>query len=721
MDIPRREFLVTSGALISAGLLAAQQPSPAGAWYEKARRYGHSNFSELDPLTFDVGEWLDYWASLKVDALFVNAGGTMAFYPTKIPHHYVSRFLGRRDLFGEFTAAAKSRGIRVLARVDPKSTFGGAIKAHPEWFMRYESGEYMSRNEGAKKTDPLSDDRIYWTCMFTPYFTEQIPSIMREINRAYDIDGFFAPSWPTSTKPKPCFCETCRRFPQEGPALLERTTVRTLEVVRLWDSLAREKRPQNIYVMNTNGSIEAQQDQKLLTDAVHMINADHQARRDHQGRTGDAPIWNISETGRILHAVAKVKPRVIVTAANSTTRLLWRHISKCDAELTMQYAQSVASGAGLLCAWLGGDDDDRRWREPTKNFFQWHARHEEHFVNRKPMANLGMLLSQSLNAVYAPPKDSDTWEYIHGLYAALLDGRFVFDLVHENDLGADTLKKYSALILPNVAVLSDAQVAQLRQYVESGGSLLATFETGLFNNDGKPREDFPFGDVFDIKRVGARQGALGPDASSYYGRIEKRHEILQGFENTSLLPGCEYRIPVKSSSPPILTVLPPEPGHPPELVYSEVKHTDEPAIVLRETGPSRLVYFPGDIDRSYWRSGHPDISRLLCNAITWVTRGQSPVIVAGEGLAEIYAWETAPGFAVHLLNYNNPNATYGWLHHNYPLAPQRVTMQLPEGAIISRAHLLRAESPLQFRQNGRTVEFVIPRVDDYEVAALYAR
>jgi hypothetical protein len=97
------------------------------------------------------------------------------------------------------------------------------------------------------------------------------------------------------------------------------------------------------------------------------------------------------------------------------------------------------------------------------------------------------------------------------------------------------------------------------------------------------------------------------------------------------------------------------------------------------------------------------------------------VIVAGEGLAEIYAWETAPGFAVHLLNYNNPNATYGWLHHNYPLAPQRVTMQLPEGAIISRAHLLRAESPLQFRQNGRTVEFVIPRVDDYEVAALYAR
>src|SRR4051794_26469300 len=47
---------------------------------------------------------------------------------------------------------------------------------------------------------------------------------------------------------------------------------------------------------------------------------------------------------------------------------------------------------------------------------------------------------------------------VHGrLYYALLDGRFVFDLVHEDDLDPANLKKYSAMVLPNTALLSDEQ------------------------------------------------------------------------------------------------------------------------------------------------------------------------------------------------------------------------------------------------------------------------
>jgi len=721
MKIPRREFLVTSGAFISGAAFGAPQArSSGGAWHEKLRRFAHSNFSEKDPLTFDVDEWIGYWASLKVDALLVNAGGMIAFYPTKIPLHYKSRFLGERDLFGEYVRAAKKKGIRVIARVDPKSTFGGATKVCPDWFVRYEAGEFQCRSEGAKKADPVRDDRIYWTCVFSSYFTEQIPAIMRELNAWYDIDGFFTPSWPTSTKPRACYCAVCKRFEQSGPALMERYLKRTLEIVRLFDSIAKEKRPENIYIMNTNGSIAASQNQKKLADAVPFVNADHQARRDHQGRTGDAPIWNVAQTGRILRAVTGGKPRVIVTAANSTTRLLWRHISKSDAELTTQFAQSTAGGAAILCAWLGGDPEDKRWRETARKFFQWHARHDAHFVNRRSIANLGVVLSQRTNAFYTPPTQTQPWEYLHGLYVALLEGRFLFDFVHEDDLGPKTLRKYSALVLPNVAAMSDEQAAQLRKYAESGGSLLATFETGLFDQDGKPRADFGLGDLFGIRRAGERQGALGPDLSSFYCHIEKKHEILSGFEGTTLLPGAEYRIPVRASSDPIMTVVPAYPGHPPELVYPETPRTNEPAIVVTEKGPSRLVYFPGDIDRSLWRSGHTDVSLLLQNAIRWVLRNQTPVTASGEGMAEVIAWETEPGFAVHMLNYNNPNATWGWLRGHYPIGPQRVRLELPEGARISKAELLRAETGLEFKQTRRTVEFVIPRVVDYEVAALYS-
>ncbi len=53
--------------------------------------------------------------------------------------------------------------------------------------------------------------------------------------------------------------------------------------------------------------------------------------------------------------------------------------------------------------------------------------------------------------------------------------------------------------------------------------------------------------------------------------------------------------------------------------------------------------------------------RLLHNTIRWLTDDERVVEVSGEGLIEMFCWETAPGYAVHLLNYTNPNAHHGWM------------------------------------------------------------
>jgi hypothetical protein len=39
---------------------------------------------------------------------------------------------------------------------------------------------------------------------------------------------------------------------------------------------------------------------------------------------------------------------------------------------------------------------------------------------------------------------------------------------------------------------------------------------------------------------------------------------------------------------------------------------------------------------------------------------------------------------------------------------------------VRRIELLRAEKEIPFRMSGDAVEFAIPSVDDYEVAALYS-
>jgi hypothetical protein len=166
-------------------------------------------------------------------------------------------------------------------------------------------------------------------------------------------------------------------------------------------------------------------------------------------------------------------------------------------------------------------------------------------------------------------------------------------------------------------------------------------------------------------------------------------------------------------------VVPGYVAYPPELSYPPTPRTDEPAVVIRERGQSRLVYFPGDVERTMWRSGHTDLSRLIQNSIRWVLRADAPVTIAGKGVIEAFAWETEPGFAVHVLNYTNPNLHRGWVREIYPIGEQKVRMKLPAGKRIARVELLRAGREIPFQVRNGAVEFTIPSVTDYEVAAIY--
>jgi hypothetical protein len=149
-----------------------------------------------------------------------------------------------------------------------------------------------------------------------------------------------------------------------------------------------------------------------------------------------------------------------------------------------------------------------------------------------------------------------------------------------------------------------------------------------------------------------------------------------------------------------------------------VSHTDQPAVVAHEIGSSRIAYFPGDIERTFWLTGHGDLLRLLHNTIRWISRDERVVEVAGNGFIETFAWETEPGYAVHVLNYTNPHAYQGWIDSVYPLGPQTVSMKLPEAVKLRSVQLLRAETMIPFHLQGDVLKFTIPGIDDYEVAAI---
>ncbi|HEY1338105.1 MAG TPA: alpha-amylase family protein [Bryobacteraceae bacterium] len=700
MPVSRRELLLAGAALpVLAEAQAVSTRNPA--WYQKMRRCGQVNFNEEDPQKLDIPQWVEYWSTLKVDALLLNAGGILAFYPTKIPYHHRSQFLGDRDLFGEFTKAVKARGIRVVARMDCNWAYEEALNAHPEWFQRGADGQPVRHSESAW---------LFATCMFSPYFTEQMPAIIREVNSLYDVDGFFTNGWPGTNRPGPCFCDACKRLAVRGtPAFAEQHMARVLEIWKLWDGAAKEKKLESVYVGNLGGGIRAVTDLRRLAGVAGWFNA------DHQGRSGNTPIWDCAQQGRVAQAVMKGRTITNVTGSYANASPLWRHTAKSPVEATMWMAQTTASGMVPWYHWLGGAPEDQRWRVAGRDFFQWNARNEAHFVNRRSVANLAVVFSQRMNSGYTPPGGGSASDFLQGMYYALVEGRFCFDFVHEDDLSPQVLKKYTAVILPNVAMLSDAQCTQLREYGRTGGGLLATFETGRYDQSGARRKELGLAGAFGISVAGDIEG---PKGNSYYARIEERHPIVAGFEDTNVLPGAEYRLPVKTRLPQILTVVPPYPAFPPEMVYARTKKTDEPAIVLQDIGLGRSVWLPGDVERSFWKSGDGDLSRLLQQAIRWVTHGRAPVSVSGPGLVELFAWETEPGWTVHLLNYTNPNFAKGWFREVYQLGPQTVRMELPEGSRVKSVQALRSGGEVKYRFGGSILEFTLPAVRDYEVAAI---
>lgn len=689
----------------------------AEPWQQRVRRVGQSNMTEHDPAVMSIEEWAGYWHHADAEIVFISVTGILAFYPSKVKFHRHGKYLNGRDFFGECVTAAKKRNMRVVARMSPDLNWGDALEAHPEWAMRNKDGSVQFSGE---------EPRLFKTCMFSTYMDDYIPAIMREVNSLYDVDCFYTNGWPPLGSLPKCHCAICSKLPAAStPAYWRAFNDRVFALWQRYDAIAKEKKPDSFFFANLGGNVRGGPN----LDRLGKIAAWFQA--DNQGRTYDDPaVWGCSLQGRVCNAIMDGKFAANVTAAYSTGSPGWRNASKSPDEAKMWLNETLASGMIPYYHFIGSEDgfcEDRRWQKVGADFFRWTAQHDAHLTTRRSIADIGVVMGQSTQLLYPGPATVRSRAYTHettqGIYDALLRGRYAFDFVHEDRLEPERLSKYRALLLPNVAMLSDSQCRQIGEYVQAGGSIMASFQTSLYDENLHQRADFGLADLLGISKTG---DVIGTNGNAYYARIEApeaspQHPLLAGFNNTNWLAGAENRMPLKPVQNPLLTVVPGFVRYPPELAYPPVPHTDMPAVVLREDGPSRTAYFAGDIERTYWLTGHGDLLQLLHNTINWITRNTRILSVDGEGFIEMFCWETAPGYAVHLLNYTNPNACHGWLQSIHPLGPQTVRMKLPHDLRVQSIELLQAGQNPPFEQQGELLQFTVPRIADYEVAAITVR
>ncbi len=364
---------------------------------------------------------------------------------------------------------------------------------------------------------------------------------------------------------------------------------------------------------------------------------------------------------------------------------------------------------------------DRRWLDVVEKIYNTHYRIERYLRNTGSLARVGMVFTEQSRNYGAERWQQRSADHGQGMYHALVEARIPFEMVNDRLLDQEHIRQFKLLILPNIATLSDRQCDQLRQFTDNGGSLLATFETSLYDENGKKRSDFGLRDLFGITYDGSVEGPM----QNSYLRLRKEplasgfHPVLEGLEDAYRIINTVNRINVKPliEFPKPVTLIPTYPDLPMEHVYPRSPETDIRELYLQDNGKNRMVYFPNDIDRTFWQIMCADHGRLIRNTILWTLNEEPFVEVKGPGVIDVTAWRQENSIAVHLVNLTNPMMVKGPFRELIPVTAQ-VNIRLPEGIKASRIKLLISDKEVPYDHQKNIVVVTIPEIPDHEIIGI---
>ncbi len=673
----RREFLkqtaLAATALAALPAMGADQPSNGFwkplPWYRRTFRWGQTNITEIDPDQYDVEWWRAYWKRTQTQGVVINAGGIVAYYPTDVPLHHRAEHLNGKDLFGNLSWAAHQDGLAVFARMDSSRAHVDLYREHPEWFAVRDDGRVYE------------SDGLYTACVNSPYYEEHIPAILREIIQRYHPEGFTDNSWAGLGRNSPCFCDNCqKRFSKRTGKALPRKRDWNDPLYREWIQWNYERRlelwdfnnsvtkaaggAECIWVGMNSGSLSGQcqsfRDYRGICQRAEMIMLDHQARGEGDGfqQNGDV--------GKIVHGMLgwdKLIPESM--ALYQAGKPNFRYASKPEPEVRLWMLDGIAGGLAPWWHQVGAYHEDRRRYGIPGPIYNWCQANETYLRDRQPVATVGVVWSQK-NLDFYGRDDAGVLVELpwRGITEALVRARIPYLPVHADDL-ENQAGQFSTLILPNLAAMSDAQVAAIRQFVQRGGGLLATGQSSLFNEHGDARTDFALADLFGAhlaqplraddeatRRRRATESAHsylrltpelraqvdGPHIKSEPAVTGARHPVLRGFDQTDILAFGGVLDPLKldANAQALLTFIPPFPAFPPEESWMRVPKTDTPGLILNTANNQRVAFLPADLDRRFGRDNLPDHGDLLANLVSWTAGDNVPLIVEGAGLIDCH-------------------------------------------------------------------------------------
>lgn len=680
-------------------------------WYKSATRWTQLTLAEDDPGKFDPAFWIEVFKRTRSNAACLSAGGYIAYYPSKVPLHYVSKFIGDSDPFGTLVEGARRLDMHVMARVDPHAIHQDAAEAHPEW---------IAVDKDGNRRRHWAFPEVWVTCAYSDYNFGFMPRVLEELTREYDIDAIFANRWQGHGV---CYCESCKgnfraasgyELPRdanpEDPVWMAwaawRRTVLTRLVVE-WDAAMKKIKPHTSFIPNMGSVSLMEFDLEVIQRYCPFLCV------DDQGRRGTEPIWMAGRNGKRMRATFPDRPAILITSIGPEEAYRWKDSVTTGPEMQAWIDNGTTQGLLPWFTKFNGVVPDTRWVEPVADSFTLHAEVEPVLSTMQPVAEVAILDPATTLRHHGQETRAMAEADDLGFYHALVEARIPFEMVSDQAMTPELLDRFKVLVLANSTCLSDDQIATLEAYVARGGSIVAAHETSTRTELNRPRNAIGLGPLLGVRLTAP---ARGPVKNTYVA-INGLHPISEGFDGANRIIGGTQLLAVDALSDtevPFLYV-PDFPDLPMEEVYPREAPRGAAVVARRHQGGGRTVYFPWNIGGIFKEVMAADHSRLIANAVRWALDKRLDVEVNGREVLDLAVRADAGGIAVVLHNLNNPMMMKGPIRTVFPAGPQVVSLAIPEGRQFAGARLLVAGRDAHARFADGRVEIDVPRLETLEV------
>lgn len=687
-------------------------------WWDKPFRIFQTNIREIDAV-MDVEKVLDDLESFHANAWLINTGGIVSFYPSKLPYQHPSPWLAERasgDLIGDVVEAAHKRGVKVISRFDWSKLHHDVYDQHPEWFFVNKQGKPQIYND------------LYSACP-NGFYNQQLSfEVMAEVLDQYAIDGVFfnmfgfASTDYSGNYHGVCHCENCQRkfrnqygreLPEKEdwtnpgwPDYVEFSKQTSHELSSRMRDFINQKRPDvGLFLFMHAG---------MGNVIMHEIN--NKINRP-------LPYWSYNTGEKVKLSQAEYPGKPVTTNSVLFLDIPYRFANEQPEYVGLRIAQMLAHGSNPYVYVIGTTEQpDRRNHAKVREMLGIHEKQADYSANLRPVSRVALVQPSRSESLHPGYKSGEPFTAaFRGLYRVLTESHVQFDVFYDRSLVSKAekgeLAQYDLLVLPNAACLADNEGQVIDTFVQNGGHVVATFETGLYDQQGKRREQ-PLLECLGYRQITFRREEM---RSAVLRIRPEDRSFLPGLEDTDLISilGEFLYGEVREGSQSSFTMIPPMRYGPPEKVYWD-HETDVPGLIWQNYGKGRTAYIPFQPDRYYYDLCLPEYRDLLAGIVRELA--PRPVVLETNAAPSVELvvrdQDTGKGSParrmVSLVNYSGQNGRSFF----EPVEMRDIKVTVAVDCPVNHVRALMLAQDLPFEAQEGQIGFTLPRLGLYEKVVL---